>query len=459
MSPADHEPIEARVLPHNLEAERAVLGAILLHEDALGTIAGTLKEADFFRNGHQRVYRAMLALAERQSGIDFTTLREELTRTGSMEDAGGPAYLSALVDGVPRSTNIVHYAAIVREKAELRRLIKTASTILTEAYDAEDDAREVLDRAEQQIFEIAQGETSGGFKRLSEILPAVMEQIEGWCQTRTGVSGVPSGFTDLDEMTRGFQPGNLILIAARPSMGKTALAMNIAQHVGRGDRSVAMFSLEMSESELAVRTLTAEAGIDGHRLQSGYVRESEWSSLAAAIGRLENLNLYIDESAFVTAFEMRSRARRLKAEHGLSLVIVDYTQLMVGTERQQNRVLELSSITRALKQLAKDLKIPVIALSQLSRRVEERTDKRPMLSDLRESGSLEQDADVVIFIYRESVYNETAENRGIAEFIIGKQRNGPIGTVRVGWVPEQTKFVNLSQLAQPGDHRLPAGDR
>lgn len=448
-----------RTLPHSLEAERSVLGAILLHDDALGVIASTLKAPAFYRDAHRRIFAAMLRLGERRGAIDLTTLREELTRVGELDEIGGPSYISALIDGVPRSTNIEQYAQIVQSKARLREIIYASNKLLADAYGAEDEADVLVDRAEQALFALQQGEATGGFKRLSEIIPGVMEQIETWCQTRQGISGIATGFHDLDAMTRGFQPGNLIIVAARPAMGKSALVLNIAQHVARGDKTVAIFSLEMSESELAVRTLTAEAGLDGHRLQRGFLRESEMGRLSRAMQDLSELNLYIDESPFVTAFEMRAKARRLKAEHGLSLLIVDYTQLMVGHEKRENRTLELASITRALKSLAKELKIPILALSQLSRRVEERTDKRPMLSDLRESGSLEQDSDVVIFIYRESVYRETEENRGRAEFIIGKQRNGPIGTVTVGWIPEQTKFVNLSDLAQPADQRLPMGDR
>lgn len=453
------EPLDARTLPHNLEAERSLLGAVLLHDEALGLIASTLTDGMFFRDSHKRIYRAMLRLAERPAPIDLTTLKEELARVGDLDTIGGPSYLAALVDGIPRSTNIEHYATIVRSKARLREVIFASSALLADAYDGEEEADVLVDRAEQKLFQLQQGQSAGGFKRLSDIIPGVMEQIEAWCQSRQGVSGVASGFHDLDAMTRGFQPGNLVIVAARPSMGKSSLVLNIAQHVARGDRSVGFFSLEMSDQELGVRTLTAEAGIDGHRLQHGNVRESEWGRISAALGTLSTLNLFIDESPYITAFEMRAKARRLKAEHGLSLLIVDYTQLMIGQEKRENRVQELTAITRALKGLAKELKIPVLALSQLSREVEKRMDKRPMLADLRESGSLEQDADVVIFIYRESVYHETDENRRVAELIIGKQRNGPIGTVRVGWVPEQTKFVNLTDLAEPEDQRLPMGDR
>lgn len=459
MTPVDNA-TEARVPPHNLDAEKAVLGAILTDGGLFAMAAEHLPDpALFYRHAHQEIYRAMHALAKGQVEIDFVTLKDALAKAGRLDEVGGPAYLASLSDGMPRGTNIEGHARIVREHADRRQLIRAASKIIGQAHDAEEDARVLIDSAQQEMFAIAQGESGGGFKRLSDIMPAVFDQIEVWCQSRQGVSGISTGFTDLDDMTRGFQPGNLIIIAARPSMGKSALVLNIAQHVARGDKTVGLFSLEMSEEELGIRTLTAEAGIDGHRLQRGYVRESEWGRLSAAMGTLSELNLFIDESPFITAFEMRARARRLKASHGLSLLIVDYTQLMVGQERRENRALELGAISRSLKALAKDLKIPVIALSQLSRKVEERTEKRPMLSDLRESGALEQDADVVIFIYRESVYHETDENKRVAEFIISKQRNGPLGTVKVGWIPEQTRFCNLSDTAEPEDMRLPMGDR
>lgn len=449
---------DPRTLPQHDEAERSVLGAILLHADRLHDATEHLEPAHFYRVSHQRIFAAMRTLAEQRVEIDGVTVKHALAKAGQLEEVGGPAYLAALVDGMPRGTNVGAYARIVREKADLRAVIFAAQQMIADAYAAEDETRELLDRAEQQLFTIAQGQTASGFRKLSAIIPGVMESIETWCRTKQGVSGVASGFDDLDAMTRGFQPGNLIILAARPAMGKSALAMNIAQHVAR-EQTVAIFSLEMSESELAVRTLTAAAGIDGHRLQRGFVRESEWARLADAIGELSALRLFIDESPFLTTFDMRSRARRLKTEHGLALLIVDYTQLLIGHERRENRTLELGAISRALKGLAKDLKIPVLALSQLSRKVEERTDKRPMLSDLRESGALEQDADVVLFIYRESVYRETEENRHRAEVIIGKQRNGPIGTVPLAWLPEQTRFANYRDVAQPEDQRLPMGDR
>lgn len=437
-----------RVQPHSLEAERSVLGAILMHADEAWTsVAGELVAEDFFRDAHQCIFRTMHRLAAKQSAIDALTVRESLTASNEIERIGGPAFLYGLADGIPRSTNVEHYARIVKEKAQLRLLIAVATRLQAEAYEASEDASTVIDRFEQSVFAVRRGDHGTGFTSLRDIIPTVLEQIEAW-HAAHGISGVVTGFRDLDALTAGLQPGNLILLAARPAMGKSALAMNIAQYVAAHGQSVGIFSLEMSELELAMRAVTASAGIDGHRLRTGHIWESEWSRLAAAMASLSELKIYIDESPFINAFEMRSRARRLKARDGLDLLVVDYTQLMQAeeTNRRDNRTVELSAITRALKGLAKDLKIPVLALSQLSRRVEERSDKHPVLSDLRESGSLEQDADVVMFLYRESIYGETPENEHLAELGIAKHRNGPTGTVRLGWVPQQTRFVNLSDL-------------
>ncbi len=450
---------EERVLPHALDAERSVLGAVLLHGDRFPDAAEHVEAKHFYRKGHQLIFRRMVELAEANVAIDYVTVKNALVRAGELDDVGGPAYITALSDGVPRSMNVAEYAQIVRSKARLRDVIVAANTLLSDAYEDDQDAREVVDRAEQTLFALAQGNDRAGFKQLRDILPGVMTQIERWHETKQGVTGLSSGFNDLDAMTCGFQPSELVILAARPSMGKSAMVLNIAQHAAQAQKSVGIFSLEMSELELAVRALTAQSSIDSHRLRRGYLRESEWSRLSAAFGDLEQVKLFIDESPFITVFEMRARARRLKAEQGLDLLIIDYTQLMIGTERRENRTLELGAISRSLKALAKDLKIPVIALSQLSRKVEERHDKHPILSDLRESGALEQDADLVLFIYREAVYQETDQNRHVAEVIIAKQRNGPIGTVRLGWIPEETRFVNLSTLAEPADQRLPMGDR
>lgn len=439
-----------RVPPHSLDAEKSLLGAILSFPQALLDVAGLVTAGEFYRQAHQRIFAACERLGAAGEGVDLVTVVEALRAAGELAEVGGPAYVAGLMTGIPRSSNVPHYAGLVREKAKLRQIIHGATLLLADAYADDEPAQVVLDRAEQHLFALCQGAATEGFRSMGVILPGVLEQLEAWASAKTGLTGVPSGFTDLDAMTRGFQPGNLIILAARPGMGKSACVVNIAQHAAGLGKSVGIFSLEMSAQEIGVRALTAAAHVDGHRLQQGRIYGSEWDRIAAAVTPLSDLKLYIDDAPFVTAFEMRSRARRLKAEHGLDLLIVDYTQLMVGDAdaRRENRTIELAGITRALKGLAKDLQMPVIALSQLSRKVEERADKRPMLSDLRESGSLEQDADVVIFIYREAVYQATPENAHLAELIVGKQRNGPIGTVRVGWRPEETRFVNLSEVGE-----------
>lgn len=461
--------IAERTLPHSLEAERAVIGAALLHPDAFGEAAQVLEPSHFFRDAHRRVWDHMRRLSTKHVELDLLTVKDSLIKSGELDDIGGPAYLMSLTDGVPRSSHIGEYARIVREKWRLRSAIYAANKILVEAYEAEDDAQIVVDRAEQALFEIAASIGTGGFRKLSEILPQLLEQIEAWSQSQSGVTGLSTGFRDLDGQTRGLQPGNLIILAARPSQGKSALALNIAKNVAAQGSTVGVFSLEMSETELAVRALTDEARINGHRLQAGYVRETDWGRIAHAIGILAEYPLYIDESPFVTAFDIRTRARRLKAEHDLSLLVIDYTQLMVGHERRENRALELGAVSRMLKAIAKELKIPVIALSQLSRKLEERTDKRPILSDLRESGALEQDADMVWFIHRPVHFEKSqrgdyqnmtpAEYETLAELIIAKQRNGPVGTVELTWRKEETRFEDRNFDSQVADQRLPMGDR
>lgn len=452
--------VDERTLPHNLEAERSVLGAVLLHGDVLADIAGTLDERHFYRDAHRRLFRHMVALNDRGAPIELVTLRDALTRTGELEKVGGPAYIAALVDGVPRASNVDHYASIVREKAAYRDVIHTANQLLAQAYMASEPAHLMLDRAEQALFELAHAPTAGGFRSLGDIIADTIPLIEEWCRTQTGVTGVPTGFVAIDEMTCGLQPSELILLAARPSMGKTSLVLNIAESVALSGRTVGVFSLEMSESDLAVRELTGHAHVNSHELRRGTVGDWQLRRLGEAAAALSNARMHIDQSPYISAFDMRARARRLKAQHGLDLIVIDYLQLMAGHEKHDNRTLEIGSITRALKWLAKDLRIPVVALSQLSRAPDMREkDHRPRLSDLRESGSLEQDADVVMFLYREAQYDETPQNRNVAELIIGKQRNGPLGTVRLGWIPEETRFVDYSSAPQPEDQRLPIGDR
>ena len=438
-------PATERTLPHNLEAERSVLGAILVHNDAFNVAAELVDSGDFFRDAHRRVFDKMVDLNERGQAIDLVTLKDELVRSGDLDDVGGAAYIAALVDGVPRSTNVEHYARIVKERATLRNLIQSANRILGLAYRAEEDADTLLDQAEQEIFSIAEGNIHTGFVPLSDLVEGSFTAIEQLQEHKGLLTGVPSGFVDIDNLTSGFQPSDLVIIAARPSMGKTSFALNVAQHVGiKTDRSVGLFSLEMSKEQLFMRMLTAEAEVDSHRFRGGFLSERDYGRLSTALGRLADAKVFIDDSAGLGVLEMRAKARRLKAEHGLDLLVIDYLQLMQGRGRFENRTQELASISRALKALAKELNVPVLALSQLSRAPESRSDRRPQLSDLRESGALEQDADVVLFIFREEQYDPTPENENLAELIIGKQRNGPTGTVRLAFLKQHTRFANLS---------------
>jgi replicative DNA helicase len=441
--------VATRTLPHNLEAERSVLGAILLHNDAFNFAAEVIDAGDFFRDAHRRIFDKMVKLAERGDAIDLVTLKEELGRAGELEEVGGPAYITALVDGIPRSTNVEHYARIIKEKATLRSLIFSANKILSSAYEAEEEADLILDQAEHAIFAIADQKVRDGFVSLRELAHGSLETIEKLHARKELITGVPTGFTDLDEMTSGLQPADLIIIAARPSMGKTSLVLNMAQHVGtKTGMSVGIFSLEMSKEQLFLRMLTAEARIDAHRLRGGFLGERDWGKLSQAIGTLSEAKIFIDDSPSIGVLEMRAKCRRLAAEHDLHLVVVDYIQLMQGRGRFENRTLELASISRAMKGLAKELRVPIVVLSQLSRAPESRSDHRPQLSDLRESGALEQDADVVMFIYREDLYADKSqpptEQEGVAELIIGKQRNGPTGIVKLAFIREFTRFENLA---------------
>ena len=454
MAPTAAGPAE-RVLPHNLEAERSVLGAILVHNAALDIAAELIDADDFFRDAHRRVFDAMVTLSERGDPIDLVTLRAELTRGNLIEQVGGAAYISSLADGVPRSTNVQHYARIVKEHATLRALINSANRIASTAYASDESADDVLDRAGQEIFEIAEGRISSGFVSMAKLVEEGGDTVERLQSQQSFVTGVATGFEDIDEMTAGLQPADLVILAARPSMGKTAFALNIGRNVAlRNGRTVGVFSLEMAKEQLFMRLLTSEAQVDSHRFRTGLLTQKDYGALTNAMGRLAEMRMHIDDTAGIGVLEMRAKSRRLKAEHGLDLVVIDYIQLMQGRGRFENRTQELSSISRALKQLAKELNVPVVALSQLSRAPESRarTDRRPQLSDLRESGALEQDADVVMFIYRDEMYERTPENEGIAEIIIGKQRNGPTGMVKLAFLKEQTRFELLSRPGASPDY-------
>ena len=434
----------ARILPHNLEAEKCVLGAILIDNEAFDRAAESLDSRDFFRDAHRRVFDKMVVLSERREVIDLVTLNNELERSGELQEVGGAAYIAALVDGVPRATNVEHYAKIVKEKSTLRDLINVGNKILHSAYDAEEDADLLLDGAEQAIFNIADDRIRSGFVPLRELVNEGFSTIERLQEHKESITGVPSGFTDLDQLTSGFQPSDLVIIAARPSMGKTSLVLNIAQYVGvKTGKTVGVFSLEMSKEQLFLRMLTTEARIDAHKFRGGFLSESDYERLSHSLGVLAEAKVFIDDTAAIGVLEMRAKARRLMAEHGLDLLVVDYIQLMQGRGRFENRTQELASISRSLKGLAKELNVPILMLSQLSRAPESRSDHRPQLSDLRESGALEQDADVVIFIFREDQYGATPENENLAERIIGKQRNGPTGLVKLAFTKQHTRFENL----------------
>ena len=442
-----------RTLPHNLEAEKSVLGAVLINNPSFNQAAEVLVPEDFFRDAHRRIFEKMVSLTDRSEPVDLVTLKDELARAGELEDVGGPAYISSLTDGVPRSANVEYYAKIVKEKSTLRRLIQSANEVLVRAYDAEEDADSLLDEAERSIFQIAEHRLRSGFVRLSELVDSGYQLIEQLQQHKGVVTGVPSGFVDLDEMTSGFQRSDLVIVAARPAMGKTSFVLNMALHSGiEAGKTVGLFSLEMSKEQLFMRMLTSEARVDAHRFRGGYLGEQDYARLVDAFARLHEARVFIDDTPGVGILEMRAKARRLKLEHGLDMIIVDYLQLMQGRGRFENRQQELASISRALKILAKELDVPIVALSQLSRATESRGDHRPQLSDLRESGALEQDADVVLFIFREEMYVPEAERspdvEGTAEIIIGKQRNGPTGTVRLAFLRQFTRFENLA--AGPG---------
>jgi len=437
---------QPKALPHNAEAERTVLGAVLVDNSAFNSAAELLTRDDFYREAHRRIFDAMAVLAERSEPVDLVTLKDELTRGAALEGVGGASYLGSLVDGVPRITNVEQWSRIIKEKAILRNLIHASNRIVQSCYEAGEDAAEILDRAEKSIFDLAEERIRQGFVGIREIVKGSFRTIDQLSQSRDLVTGVPTGFVDLDEKTTGLQKGDLIIVAGRPAMGKTSLCLNIAQNASRRTgEAVGLFSLEMSKEQLVLRMLCSDARVDAHRLRTGGLGEKDWARLAKAYAELSACNIFIDDSASVTPLEMRAKCRRLKAEHGLGLVIVDYIQLMSLGGRVENRQQEIAAISRSLKGLAKELAVPVVALSQLSRAPEARGkgEKRPQLSDLRESGALEQDADVVMFIYREEEYNATEENQGIAEIIIGKQRNGPTGTLRLAFIKEFTRFENL----------------
>jgi replicative DNA helicase len=437
------DPFFEKGLPSNVEAERSILGAILLDNSVCNQAIELLRRDDFFLDSHRRIFEKMIALSERIMPIDLITLSDELRRAGEFEQIGGATYIASLIDGVPRTDTIEPYAKLVKSKSMLRKLITASNQIIALAFEEEDEAEMIVDKAEQMIFQIAEDRARQGFQYVGDVAHRRLEQIEQMAGRPEMITGVPTGFTDFDRMTSGLQRQELIVIAARPSMGKTALALNMAQYASKNANVVGIFSLEMSAPQLVSRLLCSEARVDAHRLRTGYLNREEWARLADGLRRLCETKVYIDDTPGVGVLEMRAKSRRLKAEHGLDLLIIDYLQLMAGRGRIESRQQEVSQISRDLKILAKELDVPVIALSQLSRAPEQRSEHKPQLSDLRERGAIEQDSDVVCFIYREELYNPTDENQGKAELIVGKQRNGPTGTIELAFLKEFTRFENM----------------
>jgi replicative DNA helicase len=432
--------------PQHIEAEQSVLGGILIENEAINRVTEILDADDFYRDAHRKIFNALINLSERDEPSDLITLTNELRKIDQLDSIGGASYLASLIDSVPTAANIEYYAKIVKEKAILRKLIQTSTEIITQSYEDRGDVEGFLDEAERAIFEISEKRVRPSFYPIREIVKASFATIEKLFQKKEAVTGVPSGFKELDRMTAGFQPSDLIIIAGRPSMGKTAFCLDVAEYAAIDNKiPVAIFSLEMSKEQLVIRMLCSQAHVEGTRLRTGYLNESDWPKLTIAAGNLSEAPIYIDDTAALSALELRAKARRLKADRGLGMVIVDYLQLMKGRARVESRQQEISEISRSLKALAKELNIPVIAVSQLSRKTEERTGNRPQLSDLRESGAIEQDADLIVFIYRDEIYNRSEDNpnRGKAEVIIGKQRNGPIGKIDLAFLDKFTTFKDL----------------
>jgi replicative DNA helicase len=432
-----------RVPPHSVEAEESVLGAMLLSEASISDVLERVRPDDFYKPAHRKIFDAVVSLFGRGEAIDTVTVAEELRRTGRLEEVGGKPHLFHLVNSVPAASNAFYYARIVEETALLRRLIEATQQAAAMAFDSGDDVGEIVDSIEHLILSVAEKRLNDNFSHIRDLLHEQLERVEALQEKGASITGVPTGFVDLDNLTSGLQESNLIIVAARPSFGKTSLALNIAQQAATDHNvPVAIFSLEMSRQELVQRLVCSEALVDVHKLRRGNLNDQDWSRLATAVGRLADAPVYIDDTESVTVLEIRAKARRLKQRSGLGLVIIDYLQLMSGPRRSENRQQEISEISRSLKILARELKVPVIAVSQLSRGVESRQDKRPMLSDLRESGAIEQDADIVMFIYRDEVYNPDSTDKGSAEIILAKHRNGPVGRIKLTFLENYTKFAN-----------------
>lgn len=434
-----------RILPHNEEAEKAVLGCVFLNEQSLAEALEHIDDTSFYRDAHRKIFRAMMDLSDGQKTIDILTISEELGKRGILEDVGGLGFLTDLAQFVPTAANMQHYVKIVKEKYILRSLIERATEIISLSYHEESEIHSTLDHAEQMIFDISKKRTESSYIHIKDVIKNTIKNIDALYHKKSHITGVPTGFKDLDNLTAGLQPGDLVIVAGRPSMGKSAFVGSLAEYVAvEENMGVAFFSIEMSAELLAQRFLCSQAKISAQSLRRGFITSEEWPHLLMAAEKLSQAPLFIDETPAINVFELRAKARRLKSTYDIKLLAVDYLQLIRSAQRSENRQQEISEISRGLKALAKELHIPVIAVSQLSREVEKRQDHKPQLSDLRESGAIEQDADVVIFLFREEYYNPTPDNEGIAEVIVAKQRNGPTDTIKVVFFKEHMSFGNLA---------------
>ena len=434
------------VPPHNIEAEQAVLGCMLLDSDVIPTVTELIRSSDFYREDHREICEAIIDIVEKAGPVDIITVAEQLQQRGTLEKVGGIDYLASITSAVPTTANARHYAKIVEEKSLLRKLIKASQEIAGMSYEGAEEAEFVLDKAEKTIFDIIERRSTQGFTHIKDVLLETFNRLEELYNSKSPITGVPTGFTDLDMKTAGLQNSDLILIAARPGMGKTAMALNIAQYAAvQKHVPVALFNLEMSKDQLVNRMLCSEVMVDSHKMRTGKLDDEDWKKIARALGPLSEAPIYIDDTPGLTVMDIRAKCRRLKLEKKLGLVVIDYLQLMRGRGKTENRQQEVSEISRSLKILAKELNVPVVTMSQLSRGPESRTDHRPMLSDLRESGAIEQDADIVMFLYRDDYYNPDSEKKNIAEVIIAKHRNGSTGTVYLKWFDKYTKFANLEK--------------
>jgi replicative DNA helicase len=438
---------EIRVPPHNVEAEKSVLGSMLIDDEAIGTAIEILNEEWFYEHSHHKIYKAIIDLYNNRKKVDLITLSEKLKNNGALEEVGGVSYLSTIIDFVPTAANVEYYAHIVKEKGVLRKLIHNSTQIIQESYNSTGNIEEIVDNAERLIFEVADLKQKQKSVHIKDLVKEGIEKLDYLYQRKEHITGLATHYTKFDTMTSGLQKADLVIIAGRPSMGKSAFAVNVAENIAIKEKMpVAIFSLEMSKEQLVQRMLCSQARVDAHKVRSGFLSPADWPHLTKAAGTLSESKIYIDDTPAISALELRAKARRLKANYGIELVVLDYLQLMRSTTRSDSRQQEISEISRSLKALAREINVPVIALSQLSRAVESRQDHRPMLSDLRESGAIEQDADVVVLLMREEYYNPTEENRGIAEIIIAKQRNGPVGTVKLHFKKEYMRFENLAYV-------------